>query len=100
MGYVGHPAETVHAAAYDIPVVGYGANHANTLRLWRARASAALRFDDFNRCDHVRAVRDRARTESISRVLYPSEETAAGQELRLRQEYFFASASLQDILRR
>ena len=100
VGYDWHPAETLYAVAHDIPVVGAGGRHANTLRLWRARASAPLRFDDFSRGDHVGAVRDRARVESISRVLYPSDETAAGQELRLRQEFFFASASLQDILRR
>ena len=98
--YAWQPAETVSAVAHDVPVVGYGGRHANTLRLWRARADSPLRFEDFNRGDHVGAVRDRARLEAISRMLYPNDETPAGQELRLRQEYFFSSASLQDILRR
>jgi starch phosphorylase len=98
--YAWQPAETVNAVAHDVPVVGYAGRHANTLRLWRARADTPLRFEDFNRGDHVGAVRDRARIEAISRMLYPNDETPAGQELRLRQEYFFSSASLQDTLRR
>ncbi len=97
--YSWHPAETVFAVAYDTPVVG-GSAHVNTLRLWSARASARLRLEDFNRGDHVGAMADRTRHEAISRVLYPSDETPAGQELRLRQEFFFASASLQDLMAR
>jgi starch phosphorylase len=68
--------------------------------LWSARAVDPLSLDDFNRGDHVGALADRVRLESVSRVLYPSDATPAGQELRLRQEYFFASASLQDLVRR
>ena len=98
--YAWHPAETLYAVAYDTPVVGGGAGHANTLRLWSARAKTPLHLDDFNRGDHVGALSDRVRTEAISRVLYPGDATEAGQELRLRQEFFFASASLQDLLRR
>jgi starch phosphorylase len=99
-GHEWRPAETLSAAAYDTPVVGYGGRHANTLRLWSARADTPLRLDEFNRGDHVGALADRVRLEAISRVLYPSDDTTAGQELRLRQEYFFVSASLQDLLRR
>ncbi len=94
------PAETVDAVAYDTPVVGWRGQHVNTLRLWSARAPDPLRLDAFNRGDHVGALAARSRAEAISHVLYPSNETPAGEELRLRQEYFFASASLQDLLRR
>ena len=94
------PAETVNAVAFDTPIAGWRGRHVNTLRLWSARATDPLRLDDFNRGDHVGALADRVRLEAISRVLYPSDDTAAGHELRLRQEFFFASASLQDLLRR
>jgi len=94
------PAESVNAVAFDTPIAGWQGNHVNTLRLWSARATDPLRLDEFNRGDHVGALADRVRLEAISRVLYPSDETAAGHELRLRQEFFFASASLQDLLRR
>ncbi|MBK6807171.1 MAG: glycogen/starch/alpha-glucan phosphorylase [Betaproteobacteria bacterium] len=94
------PAESVNAVAFDTPLAGWRGRHVNTLRLWSARATDPLRLEDFNRGDHVGALADRVRLEAISRVLYPSDETEAGHELRLRQEYFFASASLQDLLRR
>jgi starch phosphorylase len=97
---VWEPAESVNAVAYDTPLTGWRGKHVNTLRLWSARATDPLRLEDFNRGDHVGALADRVRLEAVSRVLYPSDETAAGHELRLRQEYFFASASLQDLLRR
>ena len=95
-----NPAETLFAVAFDTPVVGYGGAHANTLRLWSARAADPLLLDAFNRGDHVGALTDRVRAEAVSRVLYPGDDSPAGQELRLRQEFFFASASLQDMLRR
>jgi len=98
--YVWHPAETVNAVAYDTPVAGWRGHHVNTLRLWSARSTDPISLEEFNRGDHVGALADRVRLEAISRVLYPSDETAAGHELRLRQEFFFASASLQDLLRR
>ncbi len=98
--YHWHPAETLSAVAFDTPIVGYGGKHANTLRLWSARAADPLMLDAFNRGDHVGALTDRVRAEAISRVLYPGDDSQAGQELRLRQEYFFASASLQDMIRR
>jgi starch phosphorylase len=94
------PAEHVDAVAYDTPIAGWRGRHVNTLRLWSARAADPLSLVHFNRGDHVGALADRVRLEAISRVLYPSDETAAGQDLRLRQEFFFASASLQDLLRR
>ncbi len=98
--HVWRPAEKVDAVAFDIPVVGWRGKHVNTLRLWSARAPDPLSLAAFNRGDYVGALADRVRVESISKVLYPSDETPAGQELRLRQEYFFASASLQDLVRR
>jgi len=98
--HVWHPAEIVEAVAYDTPIVGWRGRHVNTLRLWHAQAADPLRLDAFNLGDHLGALADQIRAEAISKVLYPSDETPAGQELRLRQEYFFASASIQDLLRR
>ncbi len=100
MRHVWHPAETVQAVAYDTPVVGWRGEHVNTLRLWSARAADPLKLDAFNYGDHLGALADRVRQESICKVLYPSDESPAGQELRLKQEYFFASAALQDLVRR
>ncbi len=97
---VWHPTDSVKAVAYDTPIAGWRGAHINTLRLWSARAVDPLSLEDFNRGDHVGALADRVRLEAISRVLYPSDQTPAGHELRLRQEIFFASASLQDLLRR
>ncbi|MGE3897427.1 MAG: glycogen/starch/alpha-glucan phosphorylase [Variibacter sp.] len=97
---VWHPGETVEAAAFDLPIIGFHGRHANPLRLWSARAVDPLRLDAFNSGDHVGALNEQMRAEAISKVLYPSDATAAGRELRLRQEYFFVSASLQDIVRR
>ncbi|NLH83109.1 MAG: glycogen/starch/alpha-glucan phosphorylase [Phyllobacteriaceae bacterium] len=94
------PAETVLAVAYDTPIVGWRGAHVNTLRLWSAKAQDPMRLDAFNRGDHVGAAAARVKAEAISKVLYPSDATPAGQELRLRQEFFFASASLQDLMRR
>jgi starch phosphorylase len=92
--------ETVEAVAYDIPVVGWRGRHVNPLRLWSARAVDPLRLDVFNSGDHVGALNEQARAEAISKILYPSDASSAGQALRLRQEYFFVSASLQDIVNR
>ncbi|HUF97815.1 MAG TPA: glycogen/starch/alpha-glucan phosphorylase [Ilumatobacter sp.] len=94
------PAERVLAVAYDTPVVGWRGNRVNTLRLWSAMAVDSLLLHRFNAGDHVGALEDSNRAESLSRVLYPADSHKAGQELRLRQEYFFSSASLQDILQR
>ena len=94
------PGEWVDAVAYDTPVVGWRGRHVNLLRLWRARAPDPLRLDAFNRGDHVGALAEQVRAEAISKVLYPADDSPAGQELRLRQEYFFTSAALQDLVRR
>jgi len=95
-----HPATSVRAVAYDTPIVGWRGTYVNALRLWSARAADPMRLDVFNRGDHVGALTEQARAESISKVLYPSDATPAGRELRLRQEYFFVSASLQDLVQR
>ncbi len=97
---VWHPAETVQAVAYDTPIVGWRGEHVNALRLWSARAPDPLRIDVFNSGDHLGATAEQARAEAICKFLYPNDESAAGRELRLRQEYFFVSASLQDLVRR
>ncbi len=97
---VWHPGETVAAIAYDTPLVGWRGRYANTLRLWSARAADPLHLDTFNRGDHVGALAGRARANAISQVLYPSDDSASGQELRLRQEYFFTAASLMDLVGR
>jgi glycogen phosphorylase len=94
------PQETVVAVAFDMPVVGWRGRHVNTLRLWSARALDPLALEVFNRGDHVGALAARAQASAISQILYPSDDTVAGQELRLRQEYFLTSASLQDLLGR
>ncbi|HQU01345.1 MAG TPA: glycogen/starch/alpha-glucan phosphorylase, partial [Acetobacteraceae bacterium] len=82
------PGERVQAVAYDTPVTGWRGKHVNTLRLWSARSVDPLCLDAFNQGDYVGAMADSMRAQSISKVLYPSDETPAGQELRLRQEYF------------
>jgi len=97
---VWHPEETIEAVAYDTPVVGWRGRTVNPLRLWTARAVDPMRLEAFNSGDHVGALYEQARAEAISKVLYPSDETPAGRELRLRQEYFFVSASLQDLVAR
>jgi glycogen phosphorylase len=95
-----HPAETVQAVAYDTPIVGWRGAHVNALRLWSARAPDPLKLDVFNTGDYLGASAEQARAESICKFLYPNDESAAGRELRLRQEYFFVAASLQDLIKR
>jgi glycogen phosphorylase len=97
---VWRPAETIEAVAYDTPVVGWRGRHVNPLRLWSSRAVDPLRLELFNEGDHLGAQSEQARAEAVSKILYPGDNTPAGRELRLRQEYFFVSASLQDIVRR
>src|ERR671918_1123666 len=94
------PAERGRAIAFDTPIVGWEGRWVNTLRLWSASAANPIRLDQFNRGDYMGAVAEQVRSENIVRILYPNDETPAGQELRLTQEYFFTSASLQDLLRR
>ncbi|HEX2135672.1 MAG TPA: glycogen/starch/alpha-glucan phosphorylase [Microvirga sp.] len=98
--FVWHPGETVLAVAYDTLIAGWRGQHVNTLRLWKACAAEPIRLEAFNQGDHVGAVTERTRAEAISRVLYPGDSTPAGRELRLRQEFFFTSASMQDLLAR
>jgi starch phosphorylase len=90
----------VIAMAYDFPIPGYGNGTANNLRLWSAKSTREFDLDYFNHGDYLRAVEDRDKTETISKILYPNDNVSAGKELRLRQEYFFVSATLQDILAR
>jgi len=92
--------QEVMAMAYDIPVPGYRNNTVNNLRLWSAKATREFNLDYFNHGDYERAVSDKCQSETISRVLYPNDNIFEGKELRLKQEYFFVSATLQDIIRR
>ncbi|MEW7977321.1 MAG: glycogen/starch/alpha-glucan phosphorylase [Candidatus Sedimenticola endophacoides] len=93
-------AEEVLAMAYDTPIPGYHTETVNNLRLWSARASHDFDLACFNRGNHLKAVEEKAYSENLSKVLYPDDRASENQELRLRQQYFFVSASLQDILRR
>lgn len=97
---VWQPGEQIEALAVDTPIVGWRGIRVNTLRLWTARALDPIRLDAFNAGDHAGALTAQVRAESLVRVLYPADSSPAGQELRLRQEYFFSSASIQDIVRR
>ncbi|MEO1777881.1 MAG: glycogen/starch/alpha-glucan phosphorylase [Pseudomonadota bacterium] len=99
-GDVWHPAETVYARAYDMPVVGWDGKWANTLRLWGAHPTELFDLEQFNSGDHTAAAAPEALARTLSRVLYPEDTTDSGKELRLKQEYFLTSAALQDILRR
>ncbi len=92
--------DDVLAMAYDSIIPGYGTEVTNTLRLWSARATEEIDLSAFNRGNYFGAVESKNHSENVSRVLYPDDSTLEGRELRLRQEYFFVSASLQDILRR
>jgi starch phosphorylase len=94
------PEETLLATAFDTPMVGWRGRRVNTLRLWGARALDPIHLTAFNSGDFQGALSASTKAEILTRILYPSDSTPAGQELRLRQEYFFTSASLQDILRR
>ena len=94
------PAESVMAMAYDYLVPGYQNGYVNTLRLWSAKSTRDFNLQYFNEGDYVQAVADKNSSEMISKVLYPNDNNMAGKELRLKQEYFFVSATLQDVLRR
>jgi glycogen phosphorylase len=90
---------TVYGTPYDIPVPGYNNNTVNVLRLWSAKASEDFNFQVFNAGDYTQAVANKTFSENISKVLYPNDQTPQGKELRLQQQYFFVSCSLQDIIR-
>ncbi len=92
--------EDVMAMAYDTIVPGYATEATNTLRLWSARAGREMNLSAFNEGNYLAAVKDKNDSENLSRVLYPDDSTPSGRELRLRQEYFFCAASLQDLIRR
>ncbi len=92
--------QEVLAMAYDVPIPGYGIETVNTLRLWQAQSPHGFEFNYFNHGNYIRAIEDIALVENISRVLYPNDSISEGQELRLKQEYFLVSATIQDILRR
>lgn len=98
VGFRRNNAETVIAIPYDMPIVGYGNKHINTLRLWQAQAPEPFDLAAFNDGDYEKAVYNQNAAENISRVLYPNDNSQSGKELRLRQQYFFCSASLQDII--
>lgn len=97
---VWYPAETITATAHDVLIPGWGGRHANTLRLWRAQPAAAIQLLALGRGDEGPTTEAFARAQAINDVLYPDDSTPEGQELRLRQEFFFTSASLQDLIRR
>lgn len=93
-------AEEVMAMAFDTPVPGFGTGTVNNLRLWSAKASRDFNLSFFNEGNYIRAVEEKTESENLSKVLYPDDSTQHGRELRLKQQYFFVSASLQDIVRR
>jgi starch phosphorylase len=92
--------ENVIAMPYDIPIPGFGVNNVNTLRLWSARSADEFNLQYFNNGDYIGACHDKFTSENISKILYPNDNNISGKELRLKQQFFFSSASLQDIIRR
>ncbi len=91
---------TVKAVPYDMPVIGYGTSNIGTLRLWQCESTVSFDFDLFNAQKYDKSVALKNRAEDISRVLYPNDDNNEGKKLRLKQQYFFSSASLQDIIRK
>lgn len=92
--------QTVRAVPYDIPIIGYNTKNIGNLRLWQAESLASFDFHEFNEQHYDASVREKNRAEDISRVLYPNDSTDEGKKLRLKQQYFFCSASLQDIIKK
>lgn len=92
--------QSVFAVPYDMPVIGYGGKTINTLRLWQAEPTNAFDFELFNNQQYDKAVKNRSEAEAISSLLYPNDNSRKGKKLRIKQEYFFTSASLQDVIRR
>ena len=97
---VSFKGQSVIAVPFDIPIIGYENENINTLRLWEARAKKRFSLKDFNNSLYLKAFEEENKAKSITAVLYPNDETKEGKILRLKQQYFFCSASLQDILRR
>ncbi len=93
------PDHTVLAVPYDVPVIGYGTQNINTLRLWQCEAEEELDFNAFNDQDYLRALTQKNKAEDITRVLYPNDSTWEGKRLRIKQQYVLSSASLQDMIR-
>jgi starch phosphorylase len=93
------PAQVVNGVPCDMTILGYNVNTANTLRLWKAEARESFSFHEFNVGDYYGAVHDKVVTENITKVLYPNDERIEGKQLRLEQQYFFVSCSLQDMIR-
>ena len=93
------PDHTVLAVPYDVPVIGYGTNNINTLRLWQCEPETPLDFNAFNDQDYARALAEKNKAEDITRVLYPNDSTWEGKRLRIKQQYVLSSASLQDMMR-
>ncbi len=92
--------QTIRAVPYDMPVIGYKTKNIGTLRLWQAESLSSFDFNEFNEQHYDASVREKNRAEDISRVLYPNDSTDEGKKLRLKQQYFFCSASLQDMIRK
>ena len=92
--------ETVNAIAYDTPIIGYGSENVNTLRLWEAKSPQGFDLQLFNEQKYLSASSEAVKAEDLSRVLYPNDTERSGKELRLKQQYFFVSASLQDLVRK
>ena len=95
-----HPGRTIKGVPWDVPVVGYSGSNVNVLRLWESRSSDFFNWDVFNSGGYHDAYKENVESETVSKVLYPNDETEAGKELRLIQQYFFSACSLKDIIRR
>ena len=95
-----NPGESVTAVAYDCPIPGFATNNTNNLRLWAAKPDREFDLQAFNTGDYVQAILSRQRAETLSSVLYPDDRTYEGKELRLKQQHFFVSATVQDVVRR
>ena len=93
------PDHTVNAVPYDVPVIGYGTNNINTLRLWQCEPVSDLNFNEFNNQNYEKALAEKNKAEDITRVLYPNDSNDEGKRLRIKQQYVLSSASLQDMLR-
>jgi starch phosphorylase len=93
------PDTVVKGVAYDTPILGYRVGNCNHLRLWKAEAVESFDFASFNHGDYYRAVEDKMESENITKVLYPNDEVIQGKTLRLQQQYFFVTCSLQDMIR-